>query len=551
MFVLMINPDDYTEKTFVRYTGFDQVSSNLSINGVGSATVNFPNKDLMYLKGVNWPGWASAKLAEITVLKDAFVKFENESSAFNVQVPNSYFRNNKLLVPRIAPFDLIWIDYRGRNGQWYAGFSGVVTGYKETIRPGVTPGFAIMAKDFRRLLQFTPIVTGLNNLAEVSNLNNILTNFQEGSPVIENVFATKSNPAEIIQEVLATVNAMLRMSAGGGVGEEGPTLNPPFWEVDIFGEFTKYVYGPPTWFDPFHGRDIENPTQGEYYKSPLGNAYYDSIFNLDQPSVYKFLIRAQLGMYTIDTQNALNILSQIAQATLSFIYLDQAGNLRYEYPRYATIPSLENDYKAPGLADGTPDNQTLWNGINYWINSRDEMFLNYSGGEDESEIVATRVIATQNHALLQQQAEALNVQAYNGYATAPELDLLKYGLRDARVSPFYARGSFLTKAVMDLYAQALMTYLNSQAKSFVVTLKQRPDTMLNRSMVFADRARVGLITAITDTFSESGGHTRSHTCQYARYLGEPIEYPWTNVLPDTIDIQAMPTVEVPKVPDAE
>ena len=536
MFVLMTNPDDYTEKTFVQYKGFDQISSNLTINGVGSATVNFPNKDLMYLKSVNRPAWADAKHDEVLALKEAFLKFETESSAFNVQVPKSLFQSDKILFPRIAPFDLIWIDYRGRDGHWYAGFSGVVTGYKENIRPGVTPGFSIMAKDLRRLLQFTPIVTGLNNLAGVASLENILLNFQDGSPAVENIFATNPNPAAIINDVIGVVNQMLRMSVDT-VGAAGPNQPvPPFWEVDIFNYFAPYTYenaiSPE--FDPFTGRDSNNPEEGAYYRNPLGNAFYDSIFKIGEQSVYQFIIRSKLGMYTIDTQNALNILSQVAQATLSFVYVDQAGILRYEYPRYATIPSLETDYKAPGLLDGAPDNQTQWNAINYWISSRDEMFVNYGGGEDESETVATRVIATQNQVLLQQMAEDINVQAFNGYATAPELDLVKFGLRDARVSPFYTK-NMIGQDIMNAYAKSLMMYLNSQAKSFVVTLKQRPDTMLNRSMVFADRGRVGLITAISDTFSESGGHTRTHTCQYARYLGEAIEYPWAVILSDSID----------------
>lgn len=532
----MTNPDDYTEKTFVQYKGFDQISSNLTINGVGSATVNFPNKDLMYLKSVNRPAWADAKHDEVLALKEAFLKFETESSAFNVQVPKSLFQSDKILFPRIAPFDLIWIDYRGRDGHWYAGFSGVVTGYKENIRPGVTPGFSIMAKDLRRLLQFTPIVTGLNNLAGVASLENILLNFQDGSPAVENIFATNPNPAAIINDVIGVVNQMLRMSVDT-VGAAGPNQPvPPFWEVDIFNYFAPYTYenaiSPE--FDPFTGRDSNNPEEGAYYRNPLGNAFYDSIFKIGEQSVYQFIIRSKLGMYTIDTQNALNILSQVAQATLSFVYVDQAGILRYEYPRYATIPSLETDYKAPGLLDGAPDNQTQWNAINYWISSRDEMFVNYGGGEDESETVATRVIATQNQVLLQQMAEDINVQAFNGYATAPELDLVKFGLRDARVSPFYTK-NMIGQDIMNAYAKSLMMYLNSQAKSFVVTLKQRPDTMLNRSMVFADRGRVGLITAISDTFSESGGHTRTHTCQYARYLGEAIEYPWAVILSDSID----------------
>ncbi len=536
MFVLMTNPDDYTDKTFVQYKGFDQVSSNLSINGVGSASVSFPNKELMYLKSVNRPAWADQKHDEVLTLKEALLKFKTESSAFDVQIPKSLFQSDKLLFPRVAPFDLIWIDYRGRNGQWYAGFSGVVTGYKETIRPGATPGFSIVAKDLRRLLQFTPIVTGLNNLSEVASLDNILLNFQDSSVAVENIFATNPNPAAIINDVLGVVNHMLRMSVDP-VGAAGPNQSvPPFWEVDIFNYFAPYTYenAVSPEFDPFIGRNSDTPDESGYYRSPLGNAFYDSIFNIGEQSVYQFIIRSQLGMFSIDTQNALNILNQVAQATLSFVYVDQAGTLRYEYPRYATIPSLETDYKAPGLVDGAPDNQTQWNAINYWISSRDEMFLGFGGGEDESETVATRVIATQNQILLQQQCEALNVLVNNGYATAPKLDLVKYGLRDARVSPFYTK-NIIGQDIMNAYAKSLMMYLNSQAKSFVITLKQRPDTMLNRSMVFVDRGRVGLITAIADTFSETGGHTRAHTCQYARYLGEAIEYPWAIILSDSID----------------
>lgn len=530
VFILMTDPSDYSKKEFIQFTGFDQISSLLTMSGVGTATISFPNKDMRYLKGILRPSWAQKVGEEIDLLKMAYAKFGMESSEPAMQIPKGYINQGKLLMPRIGPFDLVWIDYRGRDGRWYPGFTGIVTGYKETVRPEQTPVFVVTAKDLRRLLQFTPIITGLNNLSAVTNLETILTGSQMGDPAIENIFSTYPNPTSIISDVLDTINQMLKLS--GTVENE---VIEQFWQYNMFGSFTVYNYGNINDFNPFQGRQANDVGQDAYYKDPLGGSWYDELFALpEEPTVYKFMVRAALDLFTIDIQNAQQILQQIANSTMSFIYLDQAGNLRYEYPRYATVPSLNSDYTMAGELAGVIDEETPWNALNYWVSSQDEHFLNYVGGEDESEMTATRVVVSQSIQALQQLPQAVQVLEFSGYATMPPADLVRYGLRETRVAPFYSRFQ-ISKDIMDLYAQAVLTHLNRQSRSFVITMRQRPDTMLNRSMVFLDRARVGLITSISDTYSQNTGHVRSHTCQFARYLGELIEYPWRDILNDLLE----------------
>lgn len=547
--ILTTLPTDFSNKALLQFTTFDQVASNISMDGMGSATVTFFNKRLSFFRGIRWPQWARAREDEIELIKSMVDQFKDQTTDPMVHIPYQYIEKEHLLHPRINPFDFIWIDYRGRDGLWYAGFSGMITGYKDTYRAKGTPTFTITAKDFRRVLQFTPIITGLNNIAQFKRLDTILTENQANSPVVNNIFAGKS-PAAILGEVINTVNDMLNIEPEDlipfwryrqpndttgeiGVADEPLKLfaaKPP--ASDVLG-IRSYEYIPDE-FDLWEGRKDPDAVASVFYRNPLGFAFQDALF-VGGPSVYQQILRAQLDLLTVDYEPALSIMNKIAQVTLSSIYVDQAGNLRYEYPRYATLPSTSEDVKAPGNINGVEDEETLWHGRNYWVTGADRSFLSYSGGEDESEIVATRVLVSHRFSLgMAQLPDFIIKDSFTGYATASESDILRFGLREANLPTFFSNTQ-MTKDVLDSYAEATRLYLNIQSRSFTIGLNQRPDTMLNRTMVYMDRARVGLITDISDAFSPTQGHTRTHTCRYARFLGEPIDYPWKGLLDSFID----------------
>ena len=163
--------------------------------------------------------------------------------------------------------------------------------------------------------------------------------------------------------------------------------------------------------------------------------------------------------------------------------------------------------------------------------------------------MATRVLAPQQYALAALKLDRiLEVVAMTGYATLPESDLIRYGLREANLSAFFS-STTLPKTVLDTFAKVALNYLNMKSRNFVITLNQRPDTMLNRNMVFIERMLVGLITDISDTFSPQTGHQRTHTCRYMRYVGEEILFPWKELLMTAIDTNPGPAGDVVPYPE--
>ena len=108
--ILLTNPAKFSEKELVRFTAFQQVTSSLSLNGIGSATVAFPNKNLTFFKGIQRPDRMRTASDEIERLKQAWSKFSDESSAADLRVPAEYaeLEPEQILLPRVSPFDFAY-----------------------------------------------------------------------------------------------------------------------------------------------------------------------------------------------------------------------------------------------------------------------------------------------------------------------------------------------------------------------------------------------------------------------------------------------------------
>ena len=565
--VLLTDPGDFSKKILKQITTFTQVTSSLSMDGIGTANVSFVNKRLSFFNGLKQPSWVQEATADLELLKEAAKLFKMQTDDMLTQIPLQYIEQGKMLLPLINPQDFIWIDYRGKDGVWYPGFTGVITGFSDKHRAKSTPIFTVQAKDYRRLLQTTPIVYGLNNISNLGDLETVLTGLQTGTALLTNIFARKES-STIIGMVIDVINQLLNIPPKDlksfwryrGANNYSGEVNMVSEESDLWlfrgarvqrGELVlgslpikQYEYDKVE-FDVWYKRRENDSVAKAYYRNPLGWAFHDEIFK-DGPSVYQTVLRSQLDLITIDQDSAYNVLSKVAQSTFSSIYVDQAGNLRYEYPRYETMPSLSEEPDALGLLNGVEDEETPWHGRNYWISSTDRSYLNYDGGFNEGDIVATRVVAPQQFAIQFLMGnnidKIIQAKAWTGYATLAESDLIRYGLREANIAPFFSEVS-LSKTILDKFAEAALTYLNVKGRSFVVTLNQRPDLMLNRNLVFIDRMIVGLITDISDTFSPSTGHQRTLTCRYMRYIGEKLTFPWRDLLQQPIENTPGPTSE--------
>lgn len=568
--MLLTDPADYRRKELLQFSQFESVNSNLSMSDTGSAGVMFSNPRLRFFRGILRPAWARKQADEIEMLKDALAKFRQESHEdTELELAGDCADRDQLLAFRINPLDFIWIDYRGRDGMWYPGYSGMVTSVAESIRARATTTLTVSAKDYRRVLSSIPIVTGLNNLAKLRKLDTTLTEVQEGTVGLTNIFSGM-DAASIYATVIETVNGLLNLKAtdmqegfwafrgvddaNGRIRGALPGDNLYHEPLDLFyggktdsGRIQRYdnrpaspyAYEVPEFSLLGTKRNEDNPYPSTFYHNPLAWAFYDAMFR-SGPTIYQLLIRSQINPWAIETETGSGIFSKITQTTSSHIYVDQHGILRHEYPRYSGTPNLDPDPTARSIAFDDrgrkyEDYLTPCHGLNYWVSSRDASFLDYKFSVDESEIAATQVRITQKYAM-----GAINpgevVELYNntGSSVLGNADLLKYGLRKVEVQPFFVK-TVLTEAVLNRYARAYQYMLNSRARSFTVNLQQRPDTQLNRTMVFSERGLVGLIMNITDSYSKAQGHTRMHSCRFARQAGERVPYPWGDVLSEPID----------------
>lgn len=523
--VLTTDPNDYSSKKMYRFDGYDQVTSSLSVDGVGSATVTFSNVNMRYMRGIGWPKWATEKADEISILKSVAQEFAYHSSDRLLDGMADMYNLDQLVYPWLNAQDFIWIDYLGRDGVWYPGFSGIVTGYKETHRARGTSVLTISAKDYRRMLQYSPIVTGINLPAQsdgvLQEFSTIQTDVQSGAADKTNIFAGRDSVG-VLSEVVKTVNKIWNIEGESYKGffryyGSGTAQDLILFEDPVAASATEH-------FTILGKRMTKAPKDQEYYNTPLARSYYDPAFSNQNSAIYQLILRSQLSNYAVDMATAHAILGQIAQATMSYMYIDQLGNLRHEAPRYGGFPSTDTAIDAVD-SDGVP-----FHGKNYFISSRDASYLDYSGGEDESEVVATRVTSpVAIYSLSARVSENLQNMRLTGISNASEEDMLRYGRRDATVQPFFMKKD-LGKEVLDAYAEAARIMLNSKSRMFTVNLRQRPDLLLNRTVVYVDRARVGLITDINDVCNPKTGHTRTLTCRYARLVGQPLRYPFESIL---------------------
>jgi len=501
VFICITDPNDYTRKNVVQVTGFNKITSTVTMDGIGTATIAFSNYQDRYFKAVNVTG-------SQPILEHARKALEwyrsNASRSESIDAVNAIL-DNRSFHPWFGVQDLIWIDYLGSDGVWYPGFTGIITGWSDVHKPEMHPAFTINAKDFRRVMQYSPVVYGLNNISGTFKFDTLLTKWQEQYLSLATILSTVS-VADAFKLILSRLSDLWQVAS------------PPFFANDFWPK------------EPVE-RNLagsESLLRIGLYTDPIANAYYDGIFS-GSNTVYQQMMRSKFDFTTVEMESALSILNKIAQATFSYVFCDQLGNLRHEYPRYDTLPS-----DSPNL-DAVDESGLSHHGLNYYIGSSDASFMGYSSSFDESSIAATRVTTVAKQHFLQGVVKPVQDTAYTGIDQASEAEMLKYGLRDMTMSDFYLNTA-PNQQVVDAYAKSIRSHLNAQGSTFSLDLNRRPDLQLNRTIVFVDRGRVGLITSMTDSYTPNNGHTRSVTCKFAYYLGsgEVVDYPWRILLREVV-----------------
>ena len=202
---------------------FTSIESSVSTGG-GTATISFNNNDDRFFSETAIIRDFSKRPEVLEYLTEVFnldliaeVNRKRRELAEALRAGNA--RKNELtnflklsFTSEIEAMNRIWIDYRGRDGRWYAGFTGITSGITDVYAPGSPPQLTVACKDMRRFLQMSQVIrsggdSGLIDKTLFDTIQQTVTPL-ELQNVRQDIFSGIEDPAGII----ASLRAELRVT---------------------------------------------------------------------------------------------------------------------------------------------------------------------------------------------------------------------------------------------------------------------------------------------------------------------------------------------------
>ena len=399
-------------RKLVELTGVKSVSTSLNTGGVGSATVtlsNFKGSNIRYLSYNTLLHSATAEQSATINLEGAqfmdtlskpgsgFESLWNDSvinrADTSIFKPNDYGytmgRLNGVKVadtiyqeaiaqsmPVVDKFDLIFIDYKGQDGFWYAGFSGLVSRVGDNNMKTGDQSLTLQCKDYTALFDNASLVTSFNMLSVAEEKNLKLRAFlystdeqlAASKSAYENIFSSYSTVDEVILEIVKRAQDMWRLDVmkDDAIGVKGllfdttrtyeyngisnrrgsiaeldgsvEDMTPNLFTSDYDLEKKHYMFDasltPRTMETTARGFD--RPQSGVGDKKILIDPL---IKKLDQVFLHKMLINS-FTLFNNSKKSADEMLNELASKMMAYKYFDAQGNMVFEMPKYNALPNL-------------------------------------------------------------------------------------------------------------------------------------------------------------------------------------------------------------------
>lgn len=271
-----------TEKIFVEVMGFTQVSTNCSMNGMGSATITFPNfksnmiryipissitsnetedkgkettnfdlLNLMY-QGLNKKEPTTGTKAKRSMFslsngitgiwRDTITKIISSKSKDNTRgftksgrsyselVENTngwdsiYDNRISASLPIFNTMDPIFVDFLGQDGFWYAGFSGIINRVSDNYTKMGDQSLILSCSDPTILFDNTSLVSGWHRMSVAENKSNLRTFY----------FSTEANKSA--SENAAYPNIFSSYSSVIDIILDVVRTSQDLWRLDDFGD---------------------------------------------------------------------------------------------------------------------------------------------------------------------------------------------------------------------------------------------------------------------------------------------------------------------------
>lgn len=565
-------------KKLYQITKYTQVSSTVSVKGSNASVVlNDTNNTFIKYAPLNFLYTSffagDAQLTENRTNEEELNLFERildtygESQSPYLQALSKFIKDRGFLTSAITPMNLLFIQYLGRDGYWYSGFTGLITSITASADPRTPTRLRINAKGLERLFELSYVVTGQKNLVDLENVNQPSISNQVSTLAFTDKYGALK-ASEVLKNVITTVNDfflgdnIVKRDVNGAI-----TADYRYFKVRRLFGYGKDLPTESTSSNPkisqsgeegYEVTDIDNTIQYKVgnnyrYKGRFENKRYhydDNISSMDlypgleldtvinqgiteerdwlevaftkefhnDVSPFQNVIRNNLQLFQIDKKTPKQVLDSVRRATFAYIYCDADGTLKMERPYFDTFVGGRSDGTNNKLEDAPID----YDG-RYVMTTQDASYLNHTFFFDETSYV-TRTIIQQKRNLIQVGADFETF--FQGKSESTAKTIAKYGERELVLDAIISNGFSKGADVASSYAKASKTMLNSQAKRISLQLDQRPDLQVNRNLVFLDLAMCFVIESISTSYVPKMAMTHNIEGAYTRYVGERIINPW-------------------------
>lgn len=299
----------------------------------------------------------------------------------------------------------VFVDYKGRDGQIYAGFTGVLSNIIDNMTPGEQPTVTLVCKDFWRLFQFSEVILkeapGYNLLDETITLdvqNELgLENYygssifdgMDGISIIKNlVKIMQSSFCADVYSAQKLTNLAQQPPSPAAIAGLLTQNQDKFFYQDSFFNFSDVSELVPNYdgISPLRtvasaatnvpvivngvqyavGDIVPGRTPGQGIKDGDLVAQLASQIYIDraigygpQAEVYRKVVERILQPFQAQRSRGDVILRKVAEATMYEVFFDTNGNLIYQIPRRNNFPGEYNPNIGLSVSANVASNPTV------------------------------------------------------------------------------------------------------------------------------------------------------------------------------------------------
>jgi len=476
----------------------------------------------------------------------------------------------------------VWIDFRDRNDEWVAGFTGFISSLMPVFSPGQISTLTLGCKGMAAILQRSEVV-----VTEAID--------PRGEPFRKGEFTSPG--WESMTNNLADLNGDQIIEKTIGLARDAYSYNTP--NAGTMGkQVGDYFYQEKLWhlagdeYPVGSGTILENNigygpkyvacnplrswTKSDSVASIIGKLIVDPEIADTRGNNYKVFqqaIQTAFQLYKNKAMYAYNICQDAAEIVGYEFFEDAKGNLVFQTPKYDKLPRFDseneeiNGPKQVILSSPTFDVDGQQIGMRYTENYSNVPFhgrdyiiddiglktRRYTYGEDG---MVTYVTA---HAVLDWMNiadEIVNAECFTGntsFSNAANLNeeiaeqLIKmnkrFGVRRHEMSPMITGGTN-NKELLNRFALQQLIKINSGSIVGTVDMNQRPDIWMGRTVYLVEEQKLAYVIGTTNTCNRSGQqpHGTCLTLAHVHHPSQLIGTPWRLATDKEINFE-LPSVQ--------